>query len=117
MNDLHRYDGVGVWEEEPDDFDPEPAPETISPCANGAWKSAALKDTESAPVAESEESAADAEVSAEPDTSRVETPDASDKAMALPARFRRLYESRDGKLCLYEDEHGHLVAADASKFA
>ena len=26
------------------------------------------------------------------------------------ARFRNLYESRDGGLCVFEDEHGHLVA-------
>lgn len=31
------------------------------------------------------------------------------------ARFRHLYESRDGGLCVFEDEHGHLVAVDASK--
>lgn len=33
------------------------------------------------------------------------------------ARFRHLYESRDGGLCVFEDEHGHLVAVDASKLA
>ena len=33
------------------------------------------------------------------------------------ARFRNLYESRDGSLCVFEDEHGHLVAVDASKLA
>lgn len=33
------------------------------------------------------------------------------------ARFRRLYESQDGGLCVFEDEHGHLVAVDASKLA
>lgn len=33
------------------------------------------------------------------------------------ARFRNLYESRDGGLCVFEDEHGHLVAVDASKLA
>ncbi|MEI3230121.1 MAG: hypothetical protein V8S24_02000 [Gordonibacter pamelaeae] len=32
-------------------------------------------------------------------------------------RFRNLYESRDGALCVFEDEHGHLVAVDASKLA
>lgn len=31
------------------------------------------------------------------------------------ARFRRLYESRDGSICVFEDEHGHLVSVDASK--
>ena len=33
------------------------------------------------------------------------------------ARFRRLYESQDGGLCVFEDERGHLVAVDASKLA
>lgn len=33
------------------------------------------------------------------------------------ARFRSLYESQDGSLCVFEDEHGHLVAVDASKLA
>lgn len=33
------------------------------------------------------------------------------------ARFRNLYESRDGGLCVFEDEYGHLVAVDASKLA
>lgn len=33
------------------------------------------------------------------------------------ARFRHLYESRDGALCVFEDEHGHLMAVDASKLA
>ena len=31
------------------------------------------------------------------------------------ATFRSLYSSRDGALCLYEDESGHLVAVDSSK--
>lgn len=33
------------------------------------------------------------------------------------ATFRSLYSSRDGALCVYEDEEGHLIAIDASKFA
>lgn len=33
------------------------------------------------------------------------------------ARFRSLYESQDGSLCVFEDEHGHLVAVDASRLA
>lgn len=32
-------------------------------------------------------------------------------------RFCNLYESRDGSLCVFEDEHGHLVAVNASKLA
>ncbi|PNV68875.1 hypothetical protein [Enteroscipio rubneri] len=33
------------------------------------------------------------------------------------ASFRNLYESQDGSLCVFEDEHGHLVAVDTSKLA
>ncbi|MEG0016856.1 MAG: hypothetical protein RSB04_09375 [Gordonibacter sp.] len=33
------------------------------------------------------------------------------------SRFRSLYESRDGALCVFEDEQGHLVAVDSSKLA
>lgn len=33
------------------------------------------------------------------------------------ARFRSLYESRDGSLCVFEDDRGHLVAVDSSKLA
>lgn len=33
------------------------------------------------------------------------------------ARFRTLYESRDHSLCVFEDEHGHLIAVDSSKLA
>ena len=35
----------------------------------------------------------------------------------LPARFSHLYESRDGALCLFEDEFGHLHAVDSSRLA
>ena len=33
------------------------------------------------------------------------------------ASFRNLYESQDGSLCVFEDEHGRLVAVDTSKLA
>ena len=33
------------------------------------------------------------------------------------ALFKEIYSSRDGGLCLYEDDRGHLVAVDASKLA
>ena len=31
------------------------------------------------------------------------------------ARITLLYESRDGRFCLFEDADGHLAAVDASK--
>lgn len=36
---------------------------------------------------------------------------------STPARLMRLYESRDGKLCLFESADGHLAAVDSSKLA
>ena len=36
---------------------------------------------------------------------------------SAPARLMRLYESRDGKLCLFESADGHLAAVDSSKLA
>ena len=39
----------------------------------------------------------------------------TDKNIGVPARFRLIYESRDRKLCLFEDSHGHLTAVRASK--
>lgn len=34
-----------------------------------------------------------------------------------PARFRLIYESSDGRLCLFEDARGHLTAVRAAKLA
>ena len=34
-----------------------------------------------------------------------------------PARITLLYESRDGKLCLFEDGEGHLTVVRAEKLA
>ncbi len=34
-----------------------------------------------------------------------------------PANFQMLYESRDGKFCLFETREGHLSAVKASRFA
>lgn len=33
------------------------------------------------------------------------------------ARFHCIYESKDGQLALYEDEHGHLTAVNTNRFA
>ncbi|MBQ3106738.1 MAG: hypothetical protein IJC51_04655 [Eggerthellaceae bacterium] len=33
------------------------------------------------------------------------------------ARFQLLYESRDGKMAVFEDEHGHIVAVDTARLA
>ena len=33
----------------------------------------------------------------------------------LPGTFQMLYQSRDGRLCLFESKEGHLSAVDASK--
>ncbi len=36
-------------------------------------------------------------------------------ANATFATFSRIYESLDGKLCLFEDAHGHLSAVNAKR--
>lgn len=33
------------------------------------------------------------------------------------ATFKRIYESRDKKLCLFEDENGHVTAVNAKRLA
>ena len=34
-----------------------------------------------------------------------------------PARIKLIYESRDGRLCLFQDANGHLTAVRASQLA
>lgn len=46
-----------------------------------------------------------------------ETDESAEERQIRFARFRNLYESRDGGLCVFEDEYGHLVAVDSSKLA
>lgn len=41
----------------------------------------------------------------------------SDSAAQGVARFKHLYSSKGGSLCLYEDADGHLIAVDSSRFA
>ena len=41
--------------------------------------------------------------------------EAREEAPMPPARITLLYESRDGRFCLFEDADGHLAAVDASK--
>ena len=43
-----------------------------------------------------------------------EVTDVSPASLA-PSRFQLLYESRDGKVAVFEDEHGHIVAVDAKR--
>lgn len=53
----------------------------------------------------------------EPEPESVAAPKEKPPRQRRFARFRNLYESRDGGLCVFEDEHGHLVAVDSSKLA
>ena len=39
----------------------------------------------------------------------------TEEATVPLARITLLYESRDGRFCLFEDADGHLAAVDASK--
>lgn len=41
----------------------------------------------------------------------------ADAVSAGPSTFSLLYESRDGRLCLFQAEDGHLSAVDSSKLA
>ena len=35
----------------------------------------------------------------------------------IVAKFTHLYESRDKRLCVFEDEHGHLASVRTSRLA
>ena len=98
---------------------PMPAPEPV-PEARGACASVA----EPAPEPASEPAAEPTPVpepAVEPAPEATSEPaDLEEHASPAPAKqkfatFRSLYSSRDGALCLYEDEQGHIVAVDASK--
>ena len=41
----------------------------------------------------------------------------SDSALPALARISLLYESRDGKFCLFEDANGHLSAVRSARLA
>lgn len=41
----------------------------------------------------------------------------SRESIEPPARITLLYESGDGRLCLFEDHKGHLTAVSAAKLA
>lgn len=73
------------------------------------------------PVAAAPESAPQPEQTPEPEPEPQPEPQAKPQPKLAKkrrfARFRNLYESRDGGLCVFEDEHGHLVAVDSSKLA
>lgn len=42
-------------------------------------------------------------------------PSFSETLPAAPSTFGLLYESRDGRLCLFESASGHLTAVDSSR--
>lgn len=49
-------------------------------------------------------------------TLRADDVDAAGSSPAAPiAGIKLLYESRDGRFCLFEDAEGHLAAVDASR--
>ena len=64
-----------------------------------------------------EPSETDFQAAGEPKPESVAAPKEKPPRQRRFARFRNLYESRDGGLCVFEDEHGHLVAVDSSKLA
>lgn len=44
-------------------------------------------------------------------------PQQATAAAKKAATFKRIYESRDKKLCLFEDDKGHITAVNAKRFA
>ena len=42
---------------------------------------------------------------------------ASEREMPAPARISLLYESRDGRFCLFEDANGHISAVRSARLA
>ena len=44
-------------------------------------------------------------------------PKADEKVDFPPARFALVYESKDGRLCMFEDKDGHLTVVRAEKLA
>ena len=98
---------------------PMPVPEPV-PEARGACASVAEPAPEPAPEPAAEPMPApEPPVEPAPDATS-EPADLEEHASPAPAKqkfatFRSLYSSRDGALCLYEDEQGHIVAVDASK--
>lgn len=59
----------------------------------------------------------DASASAAEDASHEASQDAPSADFAKFSQFRNVYESRDGRLCVFEDDAGHLVAVKASRLA
>ena len=90
---------------------PEPEPASEPPAASSpAPEPAPQPEPELAPVP-APEPAPEPQPAPAPAPEQVRTQAAQQKF----ARFRNIYASRDGSLCVFEDEHGHLVAVDASK--
>ena len=46
-----------------------------------------------------------------------EKADASESRLKPIARLRLLYESKDKRMCLFEDAEGHLVSVPSSRLA
>ena len=51
------------------------------------------------------------------DISERMNPTGEEGASGSFATFSVLYESQDGRLCLFEDANGHITAVDSSKMA
>ena len=51
----------------------------------------------------------------EPNAQGPSVEEAPEGRAAAPARLAMLYESRDGRLCRFEDAEGHLTSVDAQR--
>ena len=121
-----RYGGMGATAV--DDLaaffdEPEPASDAVLTDAQPAADEPAA-DAPAADATDAPDPADDHDAAAASDASRpADEPDAADSSdpadessdFARFARFRAVYESRDGRMRLFEDEHGHLVAVNAAR--
>ena len=113
-----RYGGVGVtagdgmaeFFEEPDE---PPAFEGGLPFVAPEEPEEPVGDVEGVPVADPKGLVGDTEGASAADPAAA-GPDPSSR-FAKFANFRAVYESADGKLCVFEDAEGHLVAVNAAR--
>ena len=42
---------------------------------------------------------------------------AEGEQLEAPSAFKLIYQSRDGRMCLFEDEEGHITAVDGNRLS
>ena len=121
IQEIHRasaskhdlYSAMGATADFDESFEPElgdAGPSVAVASGASAVPEASATSSVSAGSADGNAEAPEGSVSA----GATETADFSSAPVAV-ARFQLLYESRDGKVAVFEDEHGHIVAVDAKR--